>query len=175
MYSQPLIHRWPGLQWEYWNTQVPVGSNGVQMLENTVVKSPSSICWNLNLSVACQPNIVWLSACLGNSQRLTEPRALIGFAPPIYPQLGRPDFAACKIQWKHIAQCLNLASHFASSKTLIFNKGFACTNVHWNLYILFIEIQYVLHCILPYAEHVQHLKSPLIHLLMTWYHPLRCI
>ena len=31
-----------------------------------------------------------------------------------------------------IAQCLNLASHFASSKTLIFNKGFACINVHWN-------------------------------------------
>ena len=73
-------------------------------------------------------------------------------------QLGRPDFAACKIRWKHIAQCLNLASHFAS-KTLIFNKGFACTNVHWNLYIVFIAIHYVLYCILPYAEHVQHLKS----------------
>ena len=44
-------------------------------------------------------------------------------------QLGRPDFATCKIQWKHIAQSLNLATHFASSKTLIFNKGFSCTKI----------------------------------------------
>jgi hypothetical protein len=42
---------------------------------------------------------------------------------------------------------------------LIFNKGFACTDVRWNLYIVFIAIHYVLHYILPYAEHVQHLKS----------------
>ena len=83
-------------------------------------------------------------------------------------QLGRPDFAACKIWWKHIAQCLNLASHFTSSKTLIFNKGFACTNVYWNLYIVFIAIHYVLHCILPYAEHVQHLKSG--HMQNVWFY-----
>ena len=54
-----------------------------------------------------------------------------------FTQLGRLDFAACKIWWKHIAWCLNLALHFASSKTLILNKGFACTNVHWNLYHCF--------------------------------------
>ena len=83
-------------------------------------------------------------------------------------QLGRPDFATCKIQWKHIAQCLNLASHFASSKTLIFNKGFACTNVHWNLYIVFIAIHYVFHCILPCAEHVQYLKSG--HMQNIWFY-----
>ena len=77
-------------------------------------------------------------------------------------QLGRPDFVACKIRWKHIAQCWNLASHFASSKTLIFNKGFAYTNVHWNLYIVFIAIHYVLHCILPYAEHVPHAKLSIL-------------
>ena len=83
-------------------------------------------------------------------------------------QLGRPDFAACKIRWKHIARCLNLASHFASSKSLLFNKGLACTNLHWNLYINFIAIHYVLHWILPYAEHVQHLKSG--HLQNFWFY-----
>ena len=83
-------------------------------------------------------------------------------------QLGRPDFATCKIWWKHIAQCLNLASHFTSSKTPIFNKGFACTNVHWNLYIVFIAVHYVLCCILPCAEHVQHLKSG--HMQNFWFY-----
>ena len=38
-------------------------------------------------------------------------------------------------------------------------QGFVCNNVHWNLYIAFIAIHYVLHCILPCAEHIQHLKS----------------
>ena len=85
-----------------------------------------------------------------------------------FAQLGRPDFAACKIRWKHITQCLNLASHFASSKTLIFNKGFACTNLHWNLYIVFNAIHYVLHWILPYAEHIQHLKSG--HMQNYWFY-----
>ena len=81
-----------------------------------------------------------------------------GVEEELSTQLERPDFSACKIRWKHIAQCLNLASHFASTKTLIFNKGFACTNLHWNLYIVCIVIHYVLHCIIPNAEHVQHLK-----------------
>ena len=85
-----------------------------------------------------------------------------------FAQLGRLDFATCKIHWKHIVQCLNLASHFTSSKTLIFNKGFACTNVHWNLYIVFIAIHYVFHCILPYTEHVQHLKSG--HMQKFWFY-----
>ena len=31
-------------------------------------------------------------------------------------------------------------------------------SMYWNLYILFIAIHYVLHCILPYAEHIQHLN-----------------
>ena len=44
---------------------------------------------------------------------------------------------------------------FRKHKTLIFNKGFACTNIHWNLYIVFIAIHYVLH---SYAEYLQHLK-----------------
>ena len=71
----------------------------------------------------------------------------------MYIQLERPDFATCKIWWKHIAQCLNLGPHFASSKTLISIRvlTFACTNVHWNLYIVFIAIHYVLHRILPYC------------------------
>ena len=49
------------------------------------------------------------------------------------PQLGRPNFAACKIRlWKHIAQCLNLTSHFASSKTLQFSiRVLHATNVLW--------------------------------------------
>ena len=85
-----------------------------------------------------------------------------------FAQLGRPDFSTCKIQWKHIAQCLNLALHFTSSKTLIFKKGFACTNVHWNLYIVFTAIHYVLHCILPYAENIQHLKSG--HMQIFWFY-----
>ena len=72
-----------------------------------------------------------------------------------FAQLGRPDFAACKIRWKHITQCLNLASHFASSKTLIFNKGFACTN-YIGIFTLF-SLQYIMFCIEFY--HMQNTSN----------------
>ena len=81
---------------------------------------------------------------------------------------GEARFCHLQNPVKTHCSCLNLALHFTSSETPIFNKGFACNNVHWNLYIVFIAIHYVLHCILPCAEHVQHLMSG--HMQNFWFY-----
>ena len=52
-------------------------------------------------------------------------------------QAGKARFFCLQNLVKTHCSMLNLASLFASSKTPIFNKGFAHTNVHWNLYIIF--------------------------------------